>query len=102
MVTVRFGLMTGRLRFGYGYGLNPKSKPVYHPYTIICIDSCNVSDFATAGINDSAISCCDQLSLHPECFQILIDADDPFYSDKGVTCLDFVRSAPAPQGEIGM
>ena len=28
---VRFGLMTGQLRFGYGYGLNPKFKPVYHP-----------------------------------------------------------------------
>jgi|688.fasta_scaffold402833_2 hypothetical protein len=56
------------------------------------------------GENESAISCCDQCqdcgSPHPQCFPILVEKSDPFYSDKGVRCLDFVRSAPAPQCAI--
>ena len=53
------------------------------------------------GINGSAITCCDQIKVHPECFPIIIGRDDPFYADKGVRCLDLVRSAPAPQCKIG-
>ena len=29
------GWLNRRLRFGYGYGLNPKLKPVYHPYLLV-------------------------------------------------------------------
>lgn len=56
------------------------------------------------GVNGSAITCCNlcsQCRMHPECFPIAVDRNDPFYADKGVHCLDFVRSAPAPQCEIG-
>ncbi|XP_063594360.1 chorion peroxidase-like [Penaeus indicus] len=49
-----------------------------------------------------AIPCCLQAEdnptlLHPECAPIPIPADDPFYSKFDQTCMDFVRSAPAPR-----
>ncbi|XP_047500868.1 peroxidase-like [Penaeus chinensis] len=53
-----------------------------------------------------AIPCCllaeDNPSfLHPECAPIPIPADDPFYSKFNQTCMDFVRSAPAPRCLLG-
>jgi len=59
-----------------------------------------VATVASKGINGSAITCCDQIKLHPECFPIMVERDDPFYADKDVRCLDLVRSAPAPQCKI--
>lgn len=35
--------------------------------------------------------------LHPECLPISIPADDPFFSQFGQTCMDFVRSSTAPK-----
>ena len=35
--------------------------------------------------------------LHPACFPIEIPADDPFFSQFGQRCMNFVRSVPAPQ-----
>lgn len=55
---------------------------------------------SSKGENGSAITCCGQRKQHPECFPIQVDKTDPFYADKGVHCLDFVRSAPAPQCRI--
>ncbi|KAL3290143.1 hypothetical protein HHI36_023507 [Cryptolaemus montrouzieri] len=46
--------------------------------------------------NGSSISCCvNQTLIHPECFPVIIDSGDPLRSDN-VTCMEFVRSAPAP------
>ncbi|XP_046631114.1 peroxidase-like [Daphnia pulicaria] len=55
---------------------------------------------SSKGENGSAITCCGQRKQHPECFPIHVENNDPFYADKGVRCLDFVRSAPAPQCKI--
>ncbi|CAH1645754.1 unnamed protein product [Spodoptera littoralis] len=39
---------------------------------------------------------------HPECFPIPVPASDPFYGPRGVRCLDFVRSAPAPRDDCAL
>ena len=44
--------------------------------------------------DNEAIECCPPTEeTHPQCRPILIDNNDPFYSQFGVTCLNFVRSA---------
>ncbi|XP_045119482.1 chorion peroxidase-like [Portunus trituberculatus] len=49
----------------------------------------------------SALTCCNEKVLqdpslvHPQCFPISVDVNDPFYSAYGITCLEFVRSLPA-------
>ncbi|XP_063614654.1 peroxidase-like [Penaeus indicus] len=55
------------------------------------------------GTYGEAIPCCLEGSsiLHPECAPIPIPADDPFYSKFDQTCMDFVRSAPAPRCLLG-
>ena len=35
--------------------------------------------------------------LHPECFNIDIPKDDPFFAKFGQRCMSFVRSTPAPR-----
>lgn len=48
------------------------------------------------GQNSSALSCCDPSQPpHPECFPVQLDVEDPFYDAFNVTCMEFVRSAPA-------
>ncbi|RZC33028.1 peroxidase, partial [Asbolus verrucosus] len=48
------------------------------------------------GVNGTSISCClDNQTVHPECFPIKIDPFDP-YARYNVTCMEFIRSAPAP------
>lgn len=42
--------------------------------------------------NGGAISCCS--SHHQECFPVLVEDQDPF-SRYNITCMEFVRSAPA-------
>ncbi|XP_047500198.1 chorion peroxidase-like [Penaeus chinensis] len=66
-------------------------------------------DLAFAPLNKGmygvAIPCCLEAEgnpiLHPECAPIPIPADDPFYSKFNQTCMDFVRSAPAPRCLLG-
>ncbi|GBP76895.1 Chorion peroxidase [Eumeta japonica] len=49
------------------------------------------------GANGSSLSCCDPSQpAHPECFPVQLDKEDPFYEDYNLTCMEFVRSAPAP------
>ncbi|KAL0279639.1 UNVERIFIED_CONTAM: hypothetical protein PYX00_001148 [Menopon gallinae] len=50
------------------------------------------------GRNGEVISCCDSPPgrRHPECFVVPLGMDDPFYKEYNVSCMDFVRSAPAP------
>ncbi|XP_018341877.1 PREDICTED: chorion peroxidase [Trachymyrmex septentrionalis] len=54
------------------------------------------------GVNGSFISCCSPLGKqHPECFPVQVATGDPVYDLTGKTCMDFVRSAPAPQCKLG-
>uniref|UniRef100_A0A1A9X3G1 Chorion peroxidase n=1 Tax=Glossina brevipalpis TaxID=37001 RepID=A0A1A9X3G1_9MUSC len=49
-----------------------------------------------------SINCCTVPDFkHPECFPVIILPDDPYYSRFNVTCMNFVRSAPAPTGHFG-
>ncbi|XP_037093507.1 peroxidase-like isoform X2 [Pollicipes pollicipes] len=52
----------------------------------------------------SGIECCDEHGRdlpvdlrHPQCFPIPVSQFDPFFSKFGRTCLNFVRSLPAPR-----
>ncbi|XP_041975376.1 chorion peroxidase-like isoform X2 [Aricia agestis] len=48
------------------------------------------------GANNTALKCCDQTQPpHPECFPVKLDVEDPFYQNYNLTCMEFVRSAPA-------
>ncbi|XP_022236918.1 chorion peroxidase-like, partial [Limulus polyphemus] len=57
----------------------------------------------TRGSNGTGIVCCKPEILknpelhHPACFEIVIPKNDPFFSQFGETCMEFVRSAPAPR-----
>lgn len=51
------------------------------------------------GVNGTSISCCKN-NTHPECFPVMLDSFDPF-SRYNVTCMEFVRSAPAPTCCLG-
>ncbi|XP_053616584.1 chorion peroxidase-like isoform X2 [Plodia interpunctella] len=54
------------------------------------------------GENSSSLSCCDPSQPpHPECFPVQLDVEDPFYQDYNLTCMEFVRSAPAPICHFG-
>lgn len=52
------------------------------------------------------ISCCyaaqsSGLKAHPECFPVMLGPGDPFFEQYNVTCMEFVRSAPAPACRFG-
>ncbi|XP_055346390.1 peroxidase-like isoform X2 [Paramacrobiotus metropolitanus] len=49
--------------------------------------------------NSVTPKCCDTTAacLHPACFPISIPPDDPFYTQHGLHCLEFVRAQPAPR-----
>ncbi|XP_046489875.1 peroxidase [Neodiprion pinetum] len=53
------------------------------------------------GTNGSSIACCPPASGHPECFPVRVGPGDPVYDATNSTCMEFVRSAPAPQCRIG-
>uniref|UniRef100_A0A903WPU3 Oxidase/peroxidase n=2 Tax=Anopheles darlingi TaxID=43151 RepID=A0A903WPU3_ANODA len=46
-------------------------------------------------INGSTPRCCGEDSTHPSCLPIKVPHDDPWLSQLGVRCLEFLRSAPA-------
>ena len=56
---------------------------------------------ASRGINGSSLSCCPPVNKHPECFPVEVGPGDPVYDVGGKSCMEFVRSAPAPQCKIG-
>ncbi|XP_056645270.1 peroxidasin homolog isoform X2 [Diorhabda sublineata] len=52
-------------------------------------------------VDGSTISCCGQNSTtSPECFPVYLDENDPF-REYNVSCMEFVRSAPAPTCCLG-
>ncbi|XP_076376734.1 uncharacterized protein LOC117221488 isoform X2 [Megalopta genalis] len=53
------------------------------------------------GINGSSIACCPPSVGHPECFPVPVASGDPVFDVTGTTCMEFVRSAPAPQCKLG-
>lgn len=54
------------------------------------------------GINGEPIECCNSsIELHPECFPVPIRAGDPYFETYNLTCMNFIRSAPAPTGQFG-
>ncbi|KOX80149.1 Peroxidasin like protein [Melipona quadrifasciata] len=53
------------------------------------------------GINGTSISCCPPSVGHPECFSVPVSSGDPVFDVTGRTCMDFARSAPAPQCKLG-
>nr|XP_031825686.1 uncharacterized protein LOC116423983 isoform X1 [Nomia melanderi]XP_031825687.1 uncharacterized protein LOC116423983 isoform X1 [Nomia melanderi]XP_031825688.1 uncharacterized protein LOC116423983 isoform X1 [Nomia melanderi]XP_031825689.1 uncharacterized protein LOC116423983 isoform X1 [Nomia melanderi]XP_031825690.1 uncharacterized protein LOC116423983 isoform X1 [Nomia melanderi] len=53
------------------------------------------------GVNGSSISCCPPSVGHPECFPVPVASGDPVFDVTSRTCMEFVRSAPAPQCKLG-
>lgn len=54
------------------------------------------------GTNGSSLSCCPkEFHQHPECFAVEVGPGDPVFDKAGKNCMEFVRSAPAPQCKIG-
>ncbi|XP_065209382.1 uncharacterized protein LOC135837881 [Planococcus citri] len=53
------------------------------------------------GKNGSTISCCGAKIKHPECFPVLLNETDVYYSKYSIKCMEFVRSAPALRCSFG-
>lgn len=54
------------------------------------------------GVNQSSISCCPFKNYtHPECFPVNVGPGDPLNDLGDVSCMEFVRSAPAAQCKLG-
>ncbi|GFR06906.1 chorion peroxidase [Trichonephila clavata] len=53
-------------------------------------------------VDNEAIECCPpSQNSHPQCAPIIIRSNDPFYSQFGTTCMNFVRSAVCPTCRLG-
>ncbi|XP_034486754.1 chorion peroxidase [Drosophila innubila] len=57
----------------------------------------------TTAQEGESIDCCvpGTVEQHPECFPVRILPDDPYYQHYNLSCMNFVRSAPAPTGRFG-
>ncbi|XP_037953022.1 chorion peroxidase-like [Teleopsis dalmanni] len=56
----------------------------------------------TTSQEGESINCCTQPpNTHPECFPVPIAPNDPYYKQFNVSCMNFVRSAPASTGHFG-
>lgn len=54
------------------------------------------------GVGGKAIECCDPgQPRHPECYPVILGPGDPYYHQYNITCMNFVRSIPAPTGHFG-
>lgn len=49
------------------------------------------------------IDCCVDTGtqIHPECYPVYSGSGDPNYDNYNISCMSFVRSAPAPTGHFG-
>lgn len=74
------------------------------------IDHDITSSSQSRGFNGSVPRCCKDGGrdfvpkefLHPECMPISVPLSDPFYGPRGVRCLDFIRSSPAPRDDCAL
>ncbi|KAH8236646.1 hypothetical protein KR026_007355 [Drosophila bipectinata] len=57
----------------------------------------------TTSQEGESIDCCvpETRKQHPECYPVEILPDDPYYQQYNISCMNFVRSAPAPTGRFG-
>lgn len=55
------------------------------------------------GQDGEPIDCCANTKnvTHPECFPVPIGPWDPNFVKFNITCMNFVRSAPAPTNKLG-
>lgn len=54
------------------------------------------------GQDNEPIDCCAETGdRHPECFPVILGAGDPNFDLYNITCMNFVRSAPAPTDRFG-
>ncbi|CRK94469.1 CLUMA_CG007975, isoform A [Clunio marinus] len=54
------------------------------------------------GQDGEPIECCgDSDPKHPECFPVPLGKGDPYFDDYNLTCMNFVRSVPAPTDYLG-
>lgn len=55
------------------------------------------------GQDGEPIDCCvaESSEEHPECYPVRLDAGDPNYDKYNITCMNFIRSAPAPTNRFG-
>ncbi|XP_030022207.2 chorion peroxidase [Manduca sexta] len=68
------------------------------------------SSSQSRGFNGSVPRCCKDGGrdfiprefMHPECFPIPVPPSDPFYGPRGIRCLDFIRSSPAPRDDCAL
>ncbi|XP_071454888.1 uncharacterized protein [Hetaerina americana] len=68
----------------------------------------DITATALSKSNDgAAISCCTSdgmmatENVNPACYPVVLSPEDPYYADYGITCMNFVRSAPAPICNLG-
>lgn len=48
------------------------------------------------------IDCCNEIGKsHPECYPVWLSSGDPNYDQFNITCMNFIRSAPAPTNQFG-
>ncbi|XP_055533803.1 myeloperoxidase [Wyeomyia smithii] len=86
-------------------------RPSYHSdpnFTVMLavwgqfLDHDITSTALNQGVGGKAIECCDRSQpLHPECYPVPLGPGDPYYHEYNVTCMNFVRSIPAPTGHFG-
>lgn len=54
------------------------------------------------GQDNEPIDCCaENGDLHPECFPVILGPGDPNFDQYNITCMNFIRSAPAPTDRFG-
>lgn len=54
------------------------------------------------GQDGEPIECCNNIEpKHPECFTVPLGNGDPYFDDYNITCMNFLRSAPAPTNRLG-
>lgn len=57
---------------------------------------------SSQGLEGSPIECCSSSQpLHPECFPVELAKGDPYFDEFNVTCMNFIRSMPAPTNRLG-
>lgn len=57
---------------------------------------------SSQGLEGTPIECCNSNQpIHPECFPVSLAKGDPYFDEFNVTCMNFIRSMPAPTNRLG-